>query len=414
MSGWGRRWVATAAATLMLALGASCTTASSASSAATTGSSQRTQAAAIVSIVRQAMKTNDLRAAIVRVTVDNEPVVTQALGTSMTGVPATTAMHFRNGAVAFSYLATLLLEFVDEHKVSLNDTIARWWPTLPEANEVTLKELANMTSGYPDFESDPNFTMQDELNPFQQWTVAERLRIAFDRPILFPPGTNWSYAHTNMMILGVILSKIGGKPLATLLEQKVLEPMGLTNTVNHDTPDVTPPVLHAYSSEQRPYLSIPATTPFYPESTYWNASWGTPPGADETTNIYDMTRTAYEVGTGALLSKSSYEAMTGPNLLGFGHPLPECGNSCFTQSNVYNYGLGIVRTGSWLIQNPLLNGEGAVEAFLPSKKIAIAVAVTFEPGAFDAQGNYNNSSDAVFRLIGAYMAPNDPPPTSKK
>ncbi len=67
----------------------------------------------------------------------------------MDGVPATTAMHFRNGAVAYQYVATLLMEFVDEHKVTLNDTIAQWMPKLPEASKVALKVLANQTTGYP-------------------------------------------------------------------------------------------------------------------------------------------------------------------------------------------------------------------------------------------------------------------------
>ena len=82
--------------------------------------------------------------------------------------------------------------------------------------------------------------------------------------------------------------------------------------------------------------------------------------------------------------------------------------------NGYNYGIGVVRSGSWLMQNPLLDGSGAVEAYLPSMKIAIAVAVTFTPEAFDSQGNYANSSDTLFRLIGAYIAPDDPPPCRKK
>jgi hypothetical protein len=64
--------------------------------------------------------------------------------------------------------------------------------------------------------------------------------------------------------------------------------------------------------------------------------------------------------------------------------------------------------------NPLLGGYGAVEAYLPSRKIAIAVAATFTPEAFDSQGNYANSSDTPFRLIGAYMAPDDAPPMPKK
>ena len=58
-------------------------------------------------------------------------------------------------------------------------------------------------------------------------------------------------------------------------------------------------------------------------------------------------------------------------------------------------------------------GYSATEAYLPSKKITIAVAVTFAPGAFDSQGNYPNSSDKVFRSIGDYLAPNDAPPQAK-
>jgi len=329
----------------------------------------------------------------------------------MTGVAATTAMHFRNGAVAFAYLGTLLMEFVDEHKVKLDDTIERWMPTLPEANKVTLKMLANQTSGYPDFETDPKWLAAFNVDPFHIWTFEERLKIAFSRPMQFDPGTNWSYAHTNFMILGEILSKIGGKPLDVLLHEKVLVPMGLKNTTASQTSEIPSPILHAFDSERRTALKIPSDIAFTEESTFWNPQWGTPMGANQTTNIDDMITTAVKVGTGALLSKSSYEAMTGPHLLGFGKKQDNCAPSCGTQTNVYNYGLGVVRSGSWLLQNPLLGGLGAIAAYLPSKKIAIAVAVTFTPEAFDAQGNYANSSDTLFRAIGEYMAPDDPPPS---
>src|SRR5881396_1761536 len=99
--------------------------------------SQSAHASAIATIVQKAMKTEHLRAVIVKVTQGDKVVISQAFGESMTGVPATTAMHFRNGAVAFSYLATLLLQFVDEHTVKLDDTIERWMPDLPQANKVT-------------------------------------------------------------------------------------------------------------------------------------------------------------------------------------------------------------------------------------------------------------------------------------
>ncbi|TAM66575.1 MAG: hypothetical protein EPN48_16095 [Microbacteriaceae bacterium] len=66
------------------------------------------------------------------------------------------------------------------------------------------------------------------------------------------------------------------------------------------------------------------------------------------------------------------------------------------------------------MQNPLLSGYSATEAYLPSKKAAIGMAVTSEPAAFNENGNYPNASDTVFRAIGAYVAPSDPPPTSSK
>ena len=84
----------------------------------------------------------------------------------MTGMPATMAMHFRNGSVAFSYLTTLLMKFVDEHKISLKEKVARWLLTLPEANQVTVKTLANMTSGYPDYVTDPSSSPSSTRTPF--------------------------------------------------------------------------------------------------------------------------------------------------------------------------------------------------------------------------------------------------------
>src|SRR5438270_4947390 len=168
---------------------------------------QSEQASGITAIVQKAMKSDHLRAVIVKVTQGDKVVMSQAFGESMTGVPATTAMHFPNGAVAFAYVSTLLMEFVDETKVKLDDTIERWMPTLPEANKVTLKMLANQTAGYPDFETDPAWLAAWSASPFHIWTFEERLKYAFGRPVQFAPGTNWSYAHTNFMILGEILSK---------------------------------------------------------------------------------------------------------------------------------------------------------------------------------------------------------------
>jgi hypothetical protein len=58
----------------------------------------------------------------------------------------------------------------------------------------------------------------------------------------------------------------------------------------------------------------------------------------------------------------------------------------------------------------LLSGSSAVEAYLPERKLAVAVAVTYAPEAFDDQGDYANEAEALFRRIGAELAPEDAPP----
>lgn len=130
------------------------------------------KADAVIRIVRDFMTQAHLKAVLVRVTVAGKEVVTRAVGDSMTGVPATTAMHFRNGAVAISYVATLLLKLVDEKKLRLDDKLSRWLPDFPHADRVTLGQLAQMTSGYPDYVlGNEAFDAELYANPFRQWTT---------------------------------------------------------------------------------------------------------------------------------------------------------------------------------------------------------------------------------------------------
>jgi len=283
-------------------------------------------------------------------------------------------------------------------------------PELPDADRVTLRMLANMTAGYPDYVPDAQFLKDIYADPFRQWTPEEVIAASLRQPRLFAPGTNWDYAHTNYVILGLALEKATGTPMATLLRERVLGPLGLTNTNSESTAAIRAPVLHAFSSERREALGIPAGTRFYEESTFWNPSWTLTRGAIQTTNIYDMTATAVAIGEGTLLSPASHQAQVAPSLLGFGSPLAGCPN-CRTLNQAYSYGLGVILSGSWLLQNPLFGGYAGVEAYLPSKKIAIAVAVTFGEGAFDAQGNYKyfNAAPDIMAAIGAYLAPDDSP-----
>src|SRR6202022_2850889 len=111
------------------------------SSSPPAASTDTAKADAVLKIVKDTMAERHLKAVIVRVTVDGKEVLTQAVGDSMTGVPATPQMHFRNGAVAISYVSTLLLKLVDDKKVRLDDKMSKWLPHSPHPDPVTLAHL---------------------------------------------------------------------------------------------------------------------------------------------------------------------------------------------------------------------------------------------------------------------------------
>ena len=397
------------AATCMLAVLTACAPATVDTDTSSPGTDSA-KADAVMRIVREAMTQDHLKAVIVRVTVDGNEVVTDAVGDSMTGVPATPAMHFRNGAVAISYVSTLLLKLVEENRVGLDDKLSTWLPEVPHSEQVTLRQLAQMTSGYVDYVIG-NTAMNDALfaDPFRAWTTHDLLEYATSQPLLYKPGTNWNYAHTNYVLLGMALEKATGEKMANLLLDKVIGPLGLTNTVASLSAEIPSPVLHAFTSERRQALGIPAATPFYEEPTFWNPSWTITHGAIQTSNIYDLEATAVGIGSGRLLRRESYDQMVSTELRGKTRAQPGC-TTCMAMTEGYTYGLGIVISGNWLMQNPMFAGYAAAEAYLPSQKIAIAVATTFAPEAFNEQGDYSNAAEELFRKIGAEMAPDDAPP----
>jgi CubicO group peptidase (beta-lactamase class C family) len=98
----------------------------------------------VSALIRDAIAHHDIRAVIFQATKNGRTIMTKAYGDSPPGVPATPNNAFRNGAVAISYMSTLLLRLVDQGKVKLDDTISKWMPNLRDSNQVTLGELASM------------------------------------------------------------------------------------------------------------------------------------------------------------------------------------------------------------------------------------------------------------------------------
>jgi D-alanyl-D-alanine carboxypeptidase len=356
------------------------------------------QARPITSIACTVMKELDLRSAIIQVSVDDRLVYSIALGESAPGIPATTAMHFRNGAVAMTYMSTVLLQLVDENRLSLSDKVGKWLPGLPAADRVTLEMLVNNTSGYPDYVADPGFLAANKADPLQAWTASELMSYAFNKDLIYPPGTNWNYSHTNYLVLDAVIEKVTGKPLDEVLRERILELLGLRNTASSVKPDIPSPVLRAYTSERGSYE----------ESTLWNPSWTMPSGAVMTTDITDLRISAEAIMRGRLLSPTSFAAQTDARLVGFGDPAACPPGICKKNTEVAHYGMGLLISGPWLIQGPLFGGYSASIGMLPERKISIAVAATQGPQANPDR----NGSEALMFAIAKQMAPDKPVPLS--
>ncbi|MFY9631785.1 MAG: serine hydrolase domain-containing protein [Candidatus Cybelea sp.] len=365
--------------------------------------------AAIESVVRSSMAANHLRAAIVQVRRGGNTIYTGAFGESMTGVPATPDMHFRNGALAFTYMATLLLEFCDQKKVTLDTKLSKYYPELPDADRITLQDLAQMTSGYADYVYQDEVITGLYLDPFRQWTPEELIQIGAGKPLQFAPGTNWGYSHTNYVILGRVLEKIAGMPLTDALQKYVLDPMGLKETSGNTTPAIPQPALHSFTSERREVLGIDPKIPFFEESTFWNPSWTTIDQAVETTTITDLSISLEAVGTGKVLSPASSAAQITPKLIGFGHPQTNC-PACRKNDLALSYGLGVLFSGPWVSQTLGFAGASGAVGYLPAQKVTIAVEATNAAAAYDEKGNSGLGASQVFRALADALAPGTLPP----
>ena len=261
----------------------------------------------IDAIVRGEIEKNHLKAVLAGISLDGGTRPSPPGASSMTGVPATPDMRFRNGAVAIAYLGTLLLQLAEAGTLALDDPLATWFPEHPDAERVTLEMLMNGTSGYADFVTDESFLAALYADPFRHWTPEELIAIGLARPAVCEPGACWSYAHTNFVILGRVLAKATGRPLADLIREGVIEPLKLTGTRSDVTARIPEPVLHSFDAERGRYE----------ESTFWNPSWTLAHGAIMTSTIPDLLTSAAAIGEGTLVSPESHERQLAPTTAGF-------------------------------------------------------------------------------------------------
>lgn len=170
--------------------------------------------------------------------------------------PVPTDGRFRVGSVSKTFVATVILQLVAEHRLALDDTVDDVLPgVLPRGSGITVRELLNHTSGIPEvLTTFPRPGTPEFLNlRWRTWTTRQLVDRVADAPLLFEPGTQASYSNTNYLVLGMIIERATGLSYATAIERRIIRPLRLHGTsLPGRDPSIRGPHAHGYMAVQEP------------------------------------------------------------------------------------------------------------------------------------------------------------------
>ena len=144
-------------------------------------------------------------------------------------IPVTTDMVWPIRSVTKSYTVSLILQLADEGKLSLDDTLGKYVHGVTNGDQITLLELANMSSGNADYVNEA-FVTEWQASPEKIFTLDELNSFALAQPAQFAPGTEYVYTNADINLLGGVIEKVTGKSYAEVLQERILDPLGQTGT----------------------------------------------------------------------------------------------------------------------------------------------------------------------------------------
>ena len=139
--------------------------------------------------------------------------------------------RFRAGSITKTFVATVVLQLVDEGKLRLDDPVEEWLPgVVPNGDNITIRHLLNHTSGLYDFKG--TLTPPEILaGRWKTWTAAEVIHRALAEPPTFePPGKAFDYSNTNYTLLGEIIEKATGASYGDEVNRRLIKPLHLKGT----------------------------------------------------------------------------------------------------------------------------------------------------------------------------------------
>jgi CubicO group peptidase (beta-lactamase class C family) len=270
------------------------------------------------------------------------------------GAPVEPDTAFAVGSVTKQFACASVLLLAEEGKLSVDDKVAKYFPDLTRAGDITLYQLMTHTSGYPDFYP-LDFVDRRLQKPI---AVDAVIKDYAGGKLDFAPGARWSYSNTGYLILGRVVEKVSGESFGTFLDRRILRPVGMKDSAFEPGP--------GSSGRARGYLSF-ALGPFEPatpEAEGWvhaaGGLWASAP---------DLARWSLALMQGRVLKPDSFRLMTTPVSL------------ADSRSKDYGCGLSVLRRDgeTVLSHGGAVSGFRAYSALVPRTKSALVLLTNGEP-----------------------------------
>jgi D-alanyl-D-alanine carboxypeptidase len=249
------------------------------------------------SLANSAMKQQGIPGMTVALAKNGSMLYAQAYGDSdiATQSVTQTSTIFELGSITKQFTAALIMKLQEQGELQVDDSIHDYLPEYNFPSAITLRMLLTHTSGLA------NYTTFTQYPSWATHGVSEQtiLSAASQTPLLFPPGTQWSYSNSNYFVLGAIIEKLTGQSYSANLEQYIFQPLGLTNTYF----SLPPPAQSALGYTLNGTSVIPALV--CDRSTAFSA------GA-LSSNVSDLIAWDNALINGKVVSLASFKAMTAP------------------------------------------------------------------------------------------------------
>ncbi len=231
------------------------------------------------------------------------------------GTPMAIGMHTRIGSLTKTFTGTMILQLVGDGKLSLDDTISKYVAGVPNGDRITILQLADMTSGVASYTMSTEFTDQYFAHPEQVFKPDALLAAGFSKSPLFEPGARFDYSNTNFILLGKVIEKVTGGTVTDQFKARILEPLGLTNTIwPGDSPELPAPYAEGLT------LQGDFAKPDAPSNaTHWNPAWAWTAG-EMISNLDDLLTYGHALVTGQGLLDTALQTrrLTFPGPAGYG------------------------------------------------------------------------------------------------